>query len=157
MKSFYKVNHCRICRSKNLIKVIDLKEQYIQGSFIKKNNPKPYLKKIPLLLMLCKNCSLVQLSHTVSKEILYKNYWYESGINLTMQNHLKEITTTGTKILKKKDNIKVLDIGCNDGTLLNFYPKKYQKYGVDPSQIIKKINKKKINVINDFFPPKKKI
>lgn len=94
--------------------------------------------------------------HTTNKNILYKNYWYESGINLTMRNHLKEITTTGSKILKKKDNIKVLDIGCNDGTLLNFYPKKFQKYGVDPSQIIKKINKSKINVINDFFPPKKK-
>ena len=48
MKSFYKVNYCRICRSKNLKKIIDLKAQYIQGSFVKKNNPKPYLKKIPL-------------------------------------------------------------------------------------------------------------
>ncbi len=156
MICFYKNNKCRICGSKNLKKIIDLKKQYIQGSFIKKNNPKPYLKKIPLLVMLCENCTLAQLSHTVSKEILYKNYWYESGINLTMQNHLKEITKIGSNLIKKNDNISVLDIGCNDGTLLNFYPKKFKKYGIDPSQIIKKINKKKVNVINDFFPPQKK-
>ena len=156
MICFYKNNKCRICGSKNLKKIIDLKKQYIQGSFIKKNNPKPYLKKIPLSVMLCENCTLAQLSHTVNKEILYKNYWYESGINLTMQNHLKEITKIGSNLIKKNDNISVLDIGCNDGTLLNFYPKKFKKYGIDPSQIIKKINKKKVNVINDFFPPQKK-
>ena len=156
MTNFYKINKCRICGNKNLINVIDLKKQYIQGSFIKKNNPNPYQKKIPLLLVLCENCSLVQLSHTVNKEILYKNYWYESGINSTMKNHLKKLTIIGSNLLKKKENIKVLDIGCNDGTLLNFYPKKFQKFGIDPSQIVKKINKKKINVINDFFPPKKK-
>jgi len=156
MSVFYKINKCRICGRKKLKNIIDLKKQYIQGSFIKKNNPKPYLKKIPLSVMLCENCTLAQLSHTVNKEILYKNYWYESSINLTMQNHLKEITKIGSNLIKKNDNISVLDIGCNDGTLLNFYPKKFKKYGIDPSQIIKKINKKKVNVINDFFPPQKK-
>ena len=144
MTSFYKINKCRICGSKNLKNIVDLKKQYIQGSFIKKNNPKPYLKKIPLLLILCKKCSLVQLSHTVSKEILYKNYWYESGINLTMKTHLKEISIIGSNLLKKNKDIKVLDIGCNDGTLLKFYPKKFKKFGIDPSQIVKKSIKKKL-------------
>ena len=69
---------------------------------------------------------------------------------------MKEITTTGSYLLKKKDYIKVLDICCNNGTLLNFYPKKFQKYGIDSSHIIKKLNKKKINVINDIITTKKK-
>ena len=56
---------------------------------------------------------------------------------------------------KETKNINILDIGCNDGTLLNYFPKTVNKYGIDPSQIIKKINKKKITVIKDFFPPKK--
>ena len=74
---------------KKLKKVIDLGDQYLQGSFIKSNLPKPYLKKIPLKLTLCKNCSLVQLMHTTNKNILYKNYWYQSGVNKTMRDHLK--------------------------------------------------------------------
>ena len=155
MKSFEKIKKCRICSSRNLKNVINLKKQYIQSSFVKKGKPKPYLKKIPLQLLLCQNCSLVQLSHTTNKDILYKNYWYESGINFTMRQHLNELVTNGTQMLKKKKKINVLDIGCNDGTLLNFYPKHFKKYGIDPSQIIKKINKKKISVIQDYFPLKK--
>ena len=38
MKAFYKINKCRICNNSNLKTVIDLKKQYIQGSFKKKIN-----------------------------------------------------------------------------------------------------------------------
>ena len=156
MPQFRKIKKCRICKNKKLINIIDLDNQYIQGSFIKKNYPKPYLNKIPLKLVLCPNCSLVQLLHTTDKKILYKNYWYESGINSTMRNHLKELVREVSKLVLS-DQINVLDIGCNDGTLLNFYNKKYRKYGIDPSQIVKKIDKNKITVVNDFFPTKKKV
>ncbi len=155
-KIFKKINFCRICGSKKLIKIIDLDNQHIQGSFIKSNLPKPYLKKIPLTLVLCKKCSLVQLLHTTNKDILYKNYWYQSGINKTMHDHLKNLVRDLLNINKKKEKeSNVLDIGCNDGTLLKFYPKKINKYGIDPSQIINKIDKNKINIFRDFFPPKK--
>jgi len=144
--SYYKIKKCRICKKRKLKIIIDLNNQYIQGSFIKKNYPKPYLKKIPLQLVLCQKCSLVQLLHTTNKEILYKNYWYESGINKTMRMHLKDLVSNLCSIKKPKiKEIKVLDIGCNDGTLLNFYPKTVEKFGIDPSQITKKIDKKKLH------------
>ena len=156
MKIYSKIKECRICKNQNLKTVMDLKSQYIQGSFIKKNYPKPYSKKIPLKLVLCKKCFLVQLLHTTNKEILYKNYWYLSGINQTMQIHLKKLVNSSCKIIRNEiKKIDVLDIGCNDGTLLNCYPKSANKYGIDPSQITRKINNKSITVINDFFPPKK--
>ena len=72
--AYYKINECRICKNRKLKIIIDLNNQYIQGSFIKKKYPKLYLKKIPLQLVLCQKCSLVQLSHTTNKEILYKDY-----------------------------------------------------------------------------------
>ena len=101
-KVFKKIKCCRICGNRKLIKIIDLSNQHIQGSFIKKNLPKPYLKKIPLKLVLCKKCSLVQLLHTTNKNILYKNYWYQSGVNKTMRQHLKGIVKILLKIKNKK-------------------------------------------------------
>ena len=58
-----------------------------------------------------------------------------------MRNHLQELAREASKLVKG-NKVNVLDIGCNDGTLLNYYNKKYRKYGIDPSQIVKKINKK---------------
>jgi 2-polyprenyl-3-methyl-5-hydroxy-6-metoxy-1,4-benzoquinol methylase len=156
--NFSKIKKCRICDSNNFSKIINLKKQYIQGSFIKKGYPRPYLKKIPLQLIRCKKCSLVQTLYTVNPKILYKSYWYVSGVNKTMTNHLKDIAKTAVSLLKKEKiffKTKVLDIGCNDCTLLNAYPKKYIKYGIDPSQVPLKNKGKLIKIYNNFFPSKK--
>ena len=155
-KVFKKINSCRICNGKNLINIIDLKKQYIQGSFEKRNHPLTVKTKIPLQLVICKKCSLVQTKHTVSSDALYENYWYKSGVNFTMTDHLLKLAKESKKILKNKNKkIKILDIGCNDGTLLRSFPKTFIKVGIDPSQIAKKLKRENLTIINDFFPSKK--
>lgn len=149
-------NKCRICHSPNLVKVIDLGEQYLQNVFVKPNLPSPTTRKIPTVLLRCDPskdngaCGLLQLSHTVPTEILYSTYWYRSGTNSTMKNHLKEIAEDATKIVGKKDAL-VLDIGCNDGTLFDYYPKSFRKIGIDPSNATENINKN-IKIVQDIFP-----
>ena len=60
------------------------------------------------------------------KKFLYgKDYGYRTGINQTMTNHVKEVVRTMKKLTKLKNKEYVLDIASNDGTLLNFYSKKY--------------------------------
>ncbi len=150
-KIYTKISSCRVCDNRNLKSIINLNNQYVQGSFEfkkKSNNV-----QIPLQLILCKKCSLVQTKYTVNPKELYKNYWYSSGINFTMTNHLKNIALETKNFFKKK--ISVLDIGCNDGTLLKFFPKNYNKVGIDPSNITKNLKSKNIKILNDFFPPRK--
>lgn len=147
---------CRVCGSTALTRVIDLGEQYLQGSFLKPGKEMPSMRKIPMTLVRCdptrdeNACGLLQMECTVPAEVLYSAYWYRSGTNDTMRNHLKGIVEEVKEFINKSD-AKVLDIGCNDGTLLNYYPSNYEKYGVDPSDIAKEI-KSDINVIQDKFP-----
>ena len=153
-------NTCRVCGSSSLVKVIDLNEQYLQGSFIKPGKEKPSFRKIPCTLLRCdpqtdeNACGLLQMEHSVPPEILYAAYWYRSGTNATMRNHLKEIVDS-TVAITKKTNSKVLDIGCNDGTLLANYPKEYIKYGVDPSDVAQEIKLDNTTVVQDIFPSAK--
>ena len=119
----------------------------------------PSTRKIPCTLIRCNPeedenaCGLLQMEHSVPPEILYAAYWYRSGTNNTMRDHLKGIVDTVTGIIRKRDAI-VLDIGCNDGTLLGYYPRGVMKYGIDPSDIAQEI-KEDVTVVQDIFPSKK--
>lgn len=147
---------CRVCGSSALTKVIDLGEQYLQGSFVKPGKEIPPSRKIPMSLVRCdptkdeQACGLLQMEHTVPPEILYSAYWYRSGTNNTMRNHLRGIADEATAIVGKP-NARVLDIGCNDGTLLNYYPDTFEKFGIDPSDIALQIEGN-ITVVQDIFP-----
>ena len=150
---------CRVCGTTALTKVIDLGEQYLQGSFVKPGKEIPPLRKIPCTLVRCdvtrdeKACGLLQIAHSVPPEILYSAYWYRSGTNNTMRNHLRGIVEEALDITGQKEVAAVLDIGCNDGTLLNYYPTSYEKFGIDPSDVAKEV--KQANVVQDIFPSNK--
>jgi SAM-dependent methyltransferase len=90
------------------------------------------------------------MERTVPPEILYSAYWYRSGTNDTMRNHLRTIAEEAT-VLVAKPATRVLDIGCNDGTLLGCYPADFEKFGVDPSDVTREIGGD-ITVIQDIFP-----
>ncbi|MHB8844107.1 MAG: class I SAM-dependent methyltransferase [Nitrospirota bacterium] len=147
---------CRVCGSSSLTKVIDLGEQYLQGSFVKPGKELPPLRRIPATLLRCdptkdeNACGLLQMEHSVPPEILYSAYWYRSGTNNTMRQHLRGIAEEAASILNKPE-ARVLDIGCNDGTLLSCYPGGFKKYGVDPSDVAQEI-KGDVTVVQDIFP-----
>ena len=149
---------CRVCGSSALTPVINLGEQYLQGSFVKPGKEEPPQRKIPLALVRCDPtrdehaCGLLQMQHTVPPEILYSAYWYRSGTNQTMRNHLQGIAEDGVSMIGKSKAL-VLDIGCNDGTLLKYYPKDFIKFGVDPSDVAQEVGDD-ITVIQDIFPSK---
>src|SRR5262245_61715821 len=91
--------------------------------------------KAPLELMLCEGCTLLQLRHTVPAETMYRNYWYRSGTNKTMRDALADISSKAEKMMHLAPGDRVLDIGCNDGTLLGSYqtPGLF-RIGFDPAQ-----------------------
>jgi hypothetical protein len=150
---------CRVCGSKALTPVIDLGLQHLQGSFVKLGMEMPPNRRIPCQIVRCdpsrdeNACGLLQMKHTVPPSILYSNYWYVSGTNQTMRDHLKGIAEEAGEFFTGAAATSVLDIGCNDLTLLNFFsPMLYHRVGIDPSNVPQKSNTGDIKVINDLFP-----
>ena len=152
---------CRLCGSIHLKPVIDLGAQHLQGSFLKAGVLAPPARKLPTQLVRCdvtldeNGCGLLQLAHSFPAEILYANYWYRSGTNITMQKHLASIVDSALKLIGEEAPV-VLDIGCNDGTLLSNYPARSTRYGVDPSDIARDIANG-THVINTVFPSEQAI
>lgn len=148
---------CRVCGSTALTPVINLGDQYLQGSFVKPGKEMPPMRKISTSLVRCdpmrdeKACGLLQMEFTIPPEVLYSAYWYRSGTNNTMRCHLQGIVDEAIGLVSNKESATVLDIGCNDGTLLGFYPGSFVKFGVDPSDVAQEI-KAPVSVIQDIFP-----
>jgi hypothetical protein len=123
---------CRVCGNPHLKEVIDLGDQYLQGSFVKPGMTEPTTRKIPTKLVRCDvskgegACGLVQTTVSVPPQVLYSNYWYQSAISKTMRDHLKSIAEEGMSYVPRPS--RVLDIAANDGTLLSFYPAMTSEY-----------------------------
>ncbi len=156
------IKKCRICSSDALTDVVDLGEQFLQGSFVKEGVIDPPRRRLPTRLVRCdvsqvdRGCGLVQLAHTFPPAVLYSNYWYRSGTNQTMRDHLAGIVSEASRILadawsETPSRRHVLDIGCNDGTLLSSYEKGTRLYGVDPSDIAG-TNGLDMTLVNTVFP-----
>jgi len=153
---FKKKKLCRLCNSKNLIKVISLGKKPPANAFLKRNELKSNEKYIPLDLFFCNNCSHLQLGIVVNPKTLFKNYVYVSGTSKIFFNHFKLYANQLIKKHKLNKDDLVVDIGSNDGTFLSFFKKKKIKIlGVDPAKkISNNANKKKIKTINNFFSTK---
>ena len=148
---------CRVCDNPHLEDVIDLGDQYFQGCFVKDGVQPPPKLPMPNKVVRCDTtkfqtgCGLVQTAHSIDTDLLYCNYWYESGISQTMRDHLKSIVNTSLDITGISSGT-VLDIASNDNTLLRNYSSKFNKIGIDPSVIAARQTDKDIKVINTTFP-----
>jgi len=122
---------CRVCEGP-LEDVLSLGSHYVSNFPLPGEDPGT---RAPLDLVLCQGCRLLQLRHTVSGELMYRNYWYRSGTNSTMRTALAEIANTAEELIPLSAGDAVLDIGCNDGTLLSSYrTRDIFKIGFDPAE-----------------------
>lgn len=150
------LNHCQICYSKKIIKVFDFGYQPIADDLVKfKINKKA--KKYPLKINLCMRCILLQTGYLCGDKKLYpKNYHYLPGISKQVIENFRDIANSVIKKYKLKKNDLIVDIGCNDGSLLNEFKKRGFKNlcGVEPTGTYKYAQKKGIFVYNSFFSEK---
>jgi len=152
-KNFEAIKVCRACNSRLLKNTFNLGLQSFTGIFpVSKNQKVP---SGPLHLITCKKCQLIQLKHNFNRSKMFgKNYGYESGLNQSMKRHLKNVLNYTLKFVSISNSDPVVDIGSNDGTLLNCFGKnKKNLYGIDPTinKKFKNLYNKNINCISKLF------
>ena len=143
---------CRICASEELEQVFDLGQQSLGSLFPGPGEGSP--PSASLEGVQCHVCGLVQLRHSVDRDKLYTyGYGYRSGTNVSMSNHLKELASWVEARRPLQPGDTIVDIGCNDGTLLKTYRGDgLTRIGIDP--IANKFAEEHAGVIQayeDFF------
>jgi hypothetical protein len=133
MDKYEEIKVCRLCKSKNLISILNLGNQALTGVF--PNHAKEKVTEGPIELVWCPESGLVQLKHSYNPDEMYgDNYGYRSGLNQSMVDHLTHKIRYLERLTKPKSGDIVLDIGSNDCTTLKAYSiKGLQRIGIDPT------------------------
>jgi NDP-4-keto-2,6-dideoxyhexose 3-C-methyltransferase len=98
-------------------------------------------------------CCLLQLRHTVPSDLMFRQYWYRSGINRSMTLALQDIAGAVERVVQLSKGDMVVDIGCNDGTLLRSYKTPdLNLVGFEPAtNLIPFAEEGTTKIVNDYF------
>lgn len=149
MNNSIELDRCLCCSSDKLEKVLNLEEQPLANSYLKSKGE--YEEYFPLALNFCNNCTHLQLTHAVDPDLLFKNYLYVSGTTESLKKYFQDFVSLTEQFLVKNDK-KVLDIACNDGSQLDAFKQAgYETYGIDPAENLHHLSSKNHKVICDYL------
>lgn len=156
---YTEVNQCRICKSEDLVQILDLGHQTLTGIFPRSTDE--HILSGPVELVKCNEqtggCGLVQMKHSYPLGEMYgENYGYRSGLNQSMVRHLQGRVAQAKAIAKPVAGDIVLDIGSNDSTTLRSYGDNgLRLIGMDPTGVkFHSYYPEWVDLIPDFFNAK---
>ncbi len=138
MKELYRnIPFCRGCgEAGNALKpVFAMDPMPLAGGYCESRTQAESAEKFPLTWIVCTRCGLTQVLEDVLDSVLYEKYNYSSSTISGMVKHFAEYSNFLQNEYKNVPAVRLLEIGCNDGVLLNQLPISWQLFGVDPSDI----------------------
>ena len=108
--------NCISCKNKSFFNLLDLNKLPLVNNFSKSKEISS--KRYDFKLTVCSNCKLIQLKKHVSPKKLFLKYKHYSAASSSQVKHLKDVSDL-IKI-NRINKTKILEIGSNDNTMLNF-------------------------------------
>lgn len=142
-----------MCDGKKFWTVLDLGRHPLVNNLVKKEDLNKKEPTFPLVLKQCKKCRLVHLVEVVDASEIYKkvDYPYFSSDMPGLENYFIEyMKDVKDRFLKEGDLI--VEIGSNDGALLNPWKDKMRVLGIDPAMnVALRALKRGIPTVPEFF------
>ncbi len=147
------LQRCQITDKEDLEEVIDLGFQPLGDSLLtmeELNKPETFY---PLRLMRSKSLGHSQLDYIVPSSLVYHpEYPYKCGITKEVVDHHRHQAKRTVEELRIDTNSLIIDVGSNDGTLLNEFKKlKMRVLGVEPTNIAQIAISNGVETIQSLF------
>jgi SAM-dependent methyltransferase len=128
------IHACRSCGSARLHEVIDLGLQPLANNLLRPGDVSRAEPAFPLALRVCRDCGLMQISHTVPPVDLFSDYVYFSSFSDEMLRHARAAADQHTAAKGLGPDSFVVEIASNDGYLLkNFLRAGIPCLGFEPA------------------------
>lgn len=138
MQHTSRLQFCLCCNGSKLKPYLDLGIQPPPNAFHKESEE---VQKFPLEIQVCQQCWHSQVVYAVKPDILFQHYPYRTGVSQTLIEHYNNLARASADhvkgLLPNEKEPAILDIGCNDGTLLRAFGKLgFDLYGADPCNVL---------------------
>ena len=132
------VKECEVCNNKKLINVLNLGMHPLCDDLVEIGDDR-VCNEFPIEILYCNICFTAHQRFQVPKEKLFtKNYHYRARMTGSVLTGMADLVENCEKTFGPINGKFALDIGCNDGSLLDFFKEKGCKtVGIDPTDAVK--------------------
>jgi len=146
-------SNCRFCGEPLRHTFANLGVQPLCETYLEPDQLREMERFYPLHVFVCERCLLVQLEGSIAPEKIYKQYAYFSSHSKGWLKHIEEYADMITSKLGLDSESQVLEIGSNDGYLLQYFTRRnIPVLGIEPAaNVAEEAIKKGIPTIVKFF------
>jgi len=144
---------CQLCLHKNLKTILSLGHQPVVQEYLTKDDLHKPEVTYPLNLCRCSRCGLLQLDYIVDPKIVFPaHYPYRTGLTNMLIRNFRSLADLLEKNYQLTQKDLIVDIGSNDGTLLEgFKAKGMRVLGIEPTDAAKVANKYGITTLQEYL------
>ena len=147
------INHiCEVCGNQKLIPVLNLGKHPMCDDLVPFGTER-VCNEYTIEIIFCDLCNTAHQHFQVPKEELFPiTYHYRSRFTKDVLDGMKNLVESYIKHFGNLDGKMVLDIGCNDGSLLDFFKiKGALTFGVEPTAAHLESSDKGHKTYNDYL------
>ncbi len=147
------IRACRSCEGRELLDVLDLGLQPLANRLLDADELDQEEPRFPLRLVFCPACGLVQITETVSPELLFRDYPYFSSVSDALLEHSREHAEALVAARGLGAEHRVVEVASNDGYLLQYFAARgVPVLGIEPARNVAEVARERgIPTRAEFF------
>lgn len=151
-KTFSEISGCEVCGSVELHSVLDLGMHPMCDDLIPVGDSR-VCEEYPIEILYCVKCFTAHQHFQVPKKKLFpESYHYRSRFTADVLSGMKALVKSCEERFGSVSGKTVLDIGCNDGSLLDYFAASGARtIGVEPTGACREAEVKGHATINDYL------
>jgi SAM-dependent methyltransferase len=150
--SMAEITSCEVCGNASLQSVLDLGLHPMCDDLVEVGSDR-VCREYPIEILFCPTCYTAHQRFQIDKHELFPTkYHYRSRHTADVLIGLKDLVATCEAVIGDLSGRAILDIGCNDGSLLTYFAERGAKtFGIEPTGAAEDARSAGHAIIEDYF------